>query len=164
MFADNLKLARKQAGYTRKYMAGQIGVSPSSYGFYEQSKNMPSVDNLIKIANILHVSIDFLLDNMVDAQNEYQRCRQLLYPTCGVYIADLDDGKIKITGIFPENNASMIMTKDNFIKLVHKLERRNSREITQKLYNVLNQSYTNAVYRKFSAQIKAEPLEYIDTP
>ena len=160
VLSANLKNARIRAGFSRKYMADCMGVSVTSYGFYEQSKNLPTLDNLVKLSQILHVSIDFLLDNVPD---EYERCRDVLTGS-HIEFTDLDDVRIEVTANYLEIKKTLIMTKDDFIDLVHAAERRDLKEIQNRFCNIFTDSYAYAVNRKFINQIDAEPLEYIDTP
>ncbi len=44
-----------------KKMADQLGLALRSYQFYEGGRRSPSLDTLVKIADILNVSTDYLL-------------------------------------------------------------------------------------------------------
>lgn len=160
VFSANLKAARLRAGYSRKYMADCMGVSVTSYAFYEQSKNLPTTDNLVKLSQILHVSIDLLLDNVPD---EYQRCRNM-FARESVDFNDLDNDRIAVTVHHTDITQTLLMSKEDFVDLVHNAERRDREEIRNKFYRIFTDSYAYAANRRFSEQIKAEPLEYIDTP
>ncbi|GFI49487.1 HTH-type transcriptional regulator ImmR [Lachnospiraceae bacterium] len=61
MFSNRLNETRKAKGFTAQNMADQLGLTLRSYQFYESGKRSPSLDTLVKIANILDVSIDYLL-------------------------------------------------------------------------------------------------------
>ena len=159
MFHDNLKAARLRAGYSRKDMADMLGVSTNTYRLYESNVE-PRIGGIVKLAQILHVSIDFLLDNVPD---EYERCRDVLTGS-HIEFTDLDDGRIEVTANYLEIKKTLIMTKDDFIDLVHAAERRDLKEIQNRFCNIFTDSYAYAVNRKFINQIDAEPLEYIDTP
>lgn len=60
-FGNILKELRLQAGLTQKDLATKIGVTKSVISYYELSERSPSPEVLIKLANIFHVSTDFLL-------------------------------------------------------------------------------------------------------
>lgn len=60
-FGNILKELRLQAGLTQKDLAAKIGVTKSVISYYELSERSPSPEVLIKLANIFHVSTDFLL-------------------------------------------------------------------------------------------------------
>lgn len=60
-FSLNLKLYRKCAGYTQKDMSKILHISRQAYANYENSFREPSLSTLFKIAQILNVTIDTLL-------------------------------------------------------------------------------------------------------
>ena len=59
--ASRLKTIREAKGFTTQNMADLMGVSYITYAKYESGSNGITTKNLIKIRNILHVSIDMLL-------------------------------------------------------------------------------------------------------
>lgn len=61
-FGHKLKGARKKAGYTQEQLAEKINVSRSAVAKWETDKGMPDIDNLKLIAQLVNVSIDYLLD------------------------------------------------------------------------------------------------------
>ncbi len=62
----NLKEMRKEAGYTQTAMAELLHISQQTYSDYENSKTFPDETLLIKIADTLDVSIDYLLGRTDD--------------------------------------------------------------------------------------------------
>ncbi len=60
-FADNLKTLRLQRGYTQEDMAERLGLTKSMISMCERGSRMPSYDGLIAIANMFHVTTDYLL-------------------------------------------------------------------------------------------------------
>ena len=58
----NLKLYRNEKGITQIRLSIAAEVSQETISAYESGKAMPSVETLIKIADFLGVSVDFLLD------------------------------------------------------------------------------------------------------
>ena len=60
---EKLKLARKQIGLSQEQLAMKINVSRSAIAKWETDKGIPDVENLKQIAQILNVSIDYLLDD-----------------------------------------------------------------------------------------------------
>lgn len=61
MFSKRLNETRKNKGFTAQNMADQLGLALRSYQFYEGGRRSPSLDTLVKIADILNVSTDYLL-------------------------------------------------------------------------------------------------------
>lgn len=60
-FGNLLKDLRQQAGLTQKQLAERLWLSKATVSYYEQSLRYPSPEILVKIANIFHVSTDYLL-------------------------------------------------------------------------------------------------------
>lgn len=56
-----LQKARKAAGFTQEQLAKKLGVNRATISKYETGEISPSVDQLIKISNILDVSFDELI-------------------------------------------------------------------------------------------------------
>ena len=61
MFSKRLNLTRKFRGYTAQQMADYLSMGLRAYRNYESGDSFPSADALIKIADKLDVSIDYLL-------------------------------------------------------------------------------------------------------
>lgn len=62
-FSERLKDLRKQAGLTQVDVAERLGISQPAYASWERGLKKPTQDNLVKIAQILSVSVDYLLGN-----------------------------------------------------------------------------------------------------
>ena len=62
-FSERLKELRKQAHLTQVELASKLGIVQSSYADWERGKKKPTQDNLIKIAQVLNVSVDYLVGN-----------------------------------------------------------------------------------------------------
>lgn len=62
-FGEKLKEARKEAGLSQEQLAEKICVSRSAIAKWETDKGMPDINNLKTIAQLLDVSIDYLLDD-----------------------------------------------------------------------------------------------------
>lgn len=56
-----LEMIRKQKGIKQQEIADATGVSISAVSHWESGRYKPSVENLIKIAEVLQCSIDELL-------------------------------------------------------------------------------------------------------
>ena len=61
MFGARLNETRKNKGYTAQKMADFLSVGLRTYRNYESEHSYPSLDTLVKIADILNVSTDYLL-------------------------------------------------------------------------------------------------------
>ena len=60
---EKLKDARKQASLSQEQLAEKLGVSRSAVAKWETGNGIPDVGNLKVIAQLLDVSIDYLLDD-----------------------------------------------------------------------------------------------------
>lgn len=60
--AKNLKEQRLNLGLTQKEMAEKMGVKYQSYQAYERGISSPSLENLLKIAEIYNSSLDDLFE------------------------------------------------------------------------------------------------------
>ena len=60
---EKLKEARKQASLSQEQLAEKLGVSRSAVAKWETGNGIPDVGNLKVIAQLLNVSIDYLLDD-----------------------------------------------------------------------------------------------------
>ena len=61
MFASRLRSVRMYRKLTQQKMADLLSVSLNAYQKYEQRERAPSLETLVRIADELNVSIDYLL-------------------------------------------------------------------------------------------------------
>lgn len=61
MFGSRLNQTRKEKGLTAKQMSDSLNIGLRSYRKYESGERSPSFESLVKIADILDVSLDYLL-------------------------------------------------------------------------------------------------------
>lgn len=59
-FPERLKLARKEKGFTQQEVAERFGMTSRSYRYWESGEREPSVANLVELADLLDVSLDWL--------------------------------------------------------------------------------------------------------
>ena len=62
-FSERLKTLRKQAQLTQVDVAEKLGISQPAYASWERGIKKPTQENLVKIAQILNVSVDYLVGN-----------------------------------------------------------------------------------------------------
>lgn len=60
-FGKRLRSLRLQNNLSQKQLAAQIGVRNSIISFYEMGDRQPSLDIIIKLASVFHVSADYLM-------------------------------------------------------------------------------------------------------
>ena len=65
---EKIRRARKELGLTQVELAHLMGLTQNGISVYEKNASRPPAENLIKLAQILHVSVDYLLgtDESVD--------------------------------------------------------------------------------------------------
>lgn len=61
MFNKRLREVRMENGLTQQSMADKLEISLNAYQKYEQAERSPSLDCLVKIADIFDISLDYLL-------------------------------------------------------------------------------------------------------
>lgn len=61
MFGQRLNSVRKEKAFTAQQMADNLQIALRSYRMYESNDRSPSLEMLVKIADILNVSTDYLL-------------------------------------------------------------------------------------------------------
>lgn len=69
-FSERLKNLRKQALLTQVDIAEKLGISQPAYASWERGIKKPTQENLVKIAQILNVSVDYLVGNSDSTEDE----------------------------------------------------------------------------------------------
>lgn len=59
--ADKIRYLREKNGMTQTYLAKKLGISRSAVNAWEMSLSMPSLANIVEMAELFHVSADYLL-------------------------------------------------------------------------------------------------------
>lgn len=60
-FSEKIYILRTKSGLSQDEMAGKFGVSRQSIWKWENGVSYPEIDKIIKISEVFHVSIDYLL-------------------------------------------------------------------------------------------------------
>lgn len=61
MLGERIGVLRRAKGLSQAELADRLGISASAMGMYEQNRREPSVQTLVRLAQELQVSTDFLL-------------------------------------------------------------------------------------------------------
>lgn len=61
MFGKRLRAARMARKFTQQYVADTLGITVNAYQKYEQSERFPSLDTLVKLADLFNVPTDWIL-------------------------------------------------------------------------------------------------------
>lgn len=76
---DKIRELRKEKGFSQKELAEKLGIHPVNMTKLEHGQNMPSVDTLIKLAELFNVSIDYLVsDEMKNRESTILKDKELL--------------------------------------------------------------------------------------
>ncbi len=70
MFAEKLRLLRKERNMTQTELSKSLGVSASSIGMYEQGRREPDSQMLLKVANFFDVTAGYLIGDEEDARTQ----------------------------------------------------------------------------------------------
>lgn len=70
MFSENLKILRKQKGFSQEVLASRLHVVRQTISKWEKNLSVPDADTLIRLAEILEVSVSELLGSKIEAENE----------------------------------------------------------------------------------------------
>lgn len=65
MISRAIKRLRNDAGLTQVELAERIGISQGSLSAYESGKDIPSVNTLIRMADVFNCTLDELVERRV---------------------------------------------------------------------------------------------------
>lgn len=83
--AERLIKLREKNNFSQSFVARQIGVTPALISAYEKQERKPSLDKLIALADIYHVSTDYLLGRTYNDDSSKT-----------IQVSHLSDAQIKI--------------------------------------------------------------------
>ena len=69
MFSENLKTLRKQKGFSQEELATRLHVVRQTISKWEKNLSVPDADTLIRLAEILEVSVSELLGTKIEYEN-----------------------------------------------------------------------------------------------
>lgn len=69
LLGKHIRARRKEKKYTLEQLAEKLDVSTTFIGQIERAKGIPSLETLVKIANVLEISIDSLLFGDLNTQS-----------------------------------------------------------------------------------------------
>lgn len=86
--SERLRELRTKYKLTQKDVATKLGITESAYGYYEQGRNEPSLQTIIKLAQTYDVSISYLLG---EADRENKCLNKTIDPEIKEFIKDMLD-------------------------------------------------------------------------
>lgn len=116
-FVDNLTRYRRLAGLTRQELAENIGLSVQAITHYENGTREPKLEILIKIADILNVT----LDNLVGHINERDFKHYVWLCDLAGYEVQVDDNEEYPVGVFKDKKCIAQFSKEIFMFAMHRL-------------------------------------------
>lgn len=66
--SNNIKVLRRQKGYTQESLSKELGKTKATVSDYEKGKSLPPLDILLKMCELFQVSLDTLV--IVDLEKE----------------------------------------------------------------------------------------------
>ena len=70
MFQENLKTLRKQQGFTQETLAERLNVVRQTVSKWEKGLSVPDAELLVKLAEVLEVSVSTLLGGRIEGETE----------------------------------------------------------------------------------------------
>jgi len=70
MLGARIAKLRRRIGMSQRQLADTLGVSPSAVGMYEQDRREPSLEKLLRLAELLHVPVGYLLTGRPEAPDD----------------------------------------------------------------------------------------------
>lgn len=83
--SERLINLRLKNNYSQSFVARQIGVTPALISAYEKQERKPSLEKLIALADIYHVSTDYILGRSYKDDS-----------SCTISVDHLNDNQIRI--------------------------------------------------------------------
>lgn len=77
-FHERLRAARIEQGFTQEELAKAIGVTKSTMAKYDRGELEPNISNIMKLSQVLCVSVDYLLFGEDPLENELRACVEML--------------------------------------------------------------------------------------
>lgn len=93
-FAERLKTLRKQVKLTQGHIAEKLNISQQAYASWERGVKKPTQDNLVKIAQVLNVSVDYLVGNSEEKSDDLDNI-ELLFRMNSKGLTDEEKGIFK---------------------------------------------------------------------
>lgn len=72
LLGNRIRIAREKKGITQEELAERVNISPSHISVIERGVKTARIDTVVRIANELDVSADYLLQDLVKRSRESQ--------------------------------------------------------------------------------------------
>lgn len=104
MLGARIAALRRAAGWSQAELAQKLQISASAVGMYEQGRREPAAEQLVRMAALFEVSVDYLLTGK--PENEQQR--QLAQQTVLRSVEEMDR-RLKRRGNRPFTRQEMVV-------------------------------------------------------
>ena len=97
-----LRELRKDCGLTQQKVGEVLGMSQSTYQTYENNRAVPTLDNLIKLADFYNVSLDYLCNRVYRDEIGYldKRSKEILQVITNLSDANKEKVYYFVKGLF----------------------------------------------------------------
>lgn len=92
--ANRLQKLRKEKGYSQEQLADELGISRQAVSKWERAESSPDTDNLICLAKLYGVSLDYLLDTEDSIEEIKEQQIQTTPKLSEEELEELEDEKI----------------------------------------------------------------------
>ena len=99
MFGDNLKKARKEKGLSQEALAEKLNVVRQTISKWEKGLSIPDGDMLIKLSQVLEVSVETLLGSKVPLENTNAVNQAIQFQIINSLLENSQRGGAKMSGI-----------------------------------------------------------------
>ncbi len=72
MLGARIAVLRQNAGLSQSELASRLMISPSTVGMYEQGRREPALNTLVSMAEILGVSVEYLITGKAEQAGSLQ--------------------------------------------------------------------------------------------
>lgn len=74
MYGHRIAEMREKKGWTQEELSTAIGISRASLSHYEKDRRKPNLETLTRLADIFHVSIDYMIGRRNSTNSEPEKC------------------------------------------------------------------------------------------
>lgn len=114
--ANRLAKLRKEKGYSQEQLAEELDISRQAISKWERAEASPDTDNLIELAKLYNVSLDYLL-GLDNEESKSVNKNQIIINENGIHIEDEEDVvDISKQGIQVVEKGEEVFTKNNYHK------------------------------------------------
>ena len=78
MLGARIAALRRAAGWSQAELAQKLQISASAVGMYEQGRREPAAEQLVRLAELFYVSVDYLLTGKPENEQQRQQAQTTL--------------------------------------------------------------------------------------